>query len=176
MESAHAEHIKIVNTSSQKINELEMLSLAHKYQDLVLKYWNVPKYPITIYFADDWEESAKASIKENYIAYHWYRDEPFIFINMSNVRFYKKNLTVVLTHELGEATVNPFVDQYVIYKNRTVYLEITDPTSTTFTLGRYKVADFALPSFYDIKAKGPYSYKKSLKRPFKTNTGFEYIP
>ena len=93
---------------------------------------------------------------------------------MNRVKKDRSILTVVLTHELAETLVNPYLQKYTTYKNRRVPIEIADPTNSTFYINKTMVSDFALPSFYNIKGKAPYSYTKSLERPFQPNSLYSW--
>lgn len=177
IQPAYAEHITIRNNSSYEINEAAMLDLAHKYRNIVLRHWKVETYPITIYFDDGWMAGMQNHITDDHLAYHWYEgDRPYVYINMTRIKEISGSLTVVMTHELAEAIVNPFVDKYVIHKNRRVYIEIGDPSYNTFYINKYEVADFAYPSFYKKSGKAPYSHTRALKKPFRFLTGYFYNP
>jgi hypothetical protein len=168
MQPAHASNITIVNQSSYKVNETNLLKVSKRYKEIVLKYWKVEQVPITIYIVDNFQNNPM--ITKGHVAYHWYEDSPFIYISMNRLRANREVLSLVLTHELGESIVNPYLQKYTTYKNCRVPIEIADPTNDIFYIGKTPVSDFAFPAFYDIKAKGPYSYTRSLLKPFEPNS------
>jgi hypothetical protein len=160
--------ITIINQSSYTVNKTNLLKVSKKYKEIVLKYWAVDQVPITIYLVDNFQDNPM--ITKGHVAYHWYEDNPFIYISMNRLKANREVLSLVLTHELGESIVNPYLQKYTTYKNRRVPIEISDPTNDIFYIGKTPVSDFAFPAFYDIKAKGPYSYTRSLLKPFEPNS------
>lgn len=186
--SVSANNITIVNDSSKKVNIANLLRVSVAYRKLVIQKWKTADLPLTIYLVDDWLPATKATgISSQAIGYHWNTGAlPHIYVNMNKLEdsvtigktviiFDSYDLSTVVTHEVAEATVNPFASssRLIVHNKKKIEIEVCDPTFSTFMMDKLPVADFALPSFFKDKGKAPYSYARSLTAPFTTaNEGF----
>lgn len=169
MPNSYASDINIINQSTKTVNVERLIKLSENYKKLVLKYWKVSDIPLNIYLVDFWDPGVIGYLDISAQGYHSYNESgPYIVINMSNTNI----LSMALTHEIAETLINPYIDKYVYYKGKKIYMEISDPTIDIFYIGYSPVSDFAFPSFYKINGKAPYSYTRSLKKPFLTNSGY----
>ena len=91
----------------------------------------------------------------------------------------KYTVASALTHELGEALINPYCNQWVdIYGDGyQVAHEICDPVQDNMIIceidnQKIALSDFVLPAWFNPQdLKGPYNYTKSLTQPFSLSAG-----
>jgi len=84
---------------------------------------------------------------------------------------YSPGVATVAMHELAEMLIDPTIDRYKTdSKGRNWLMEVCDHTVGSYAInyaGTNVVApDFTLPSFYDVKAKQPYSLLNVPPMPF----------
>jgi hypothetical protein len=75
-------------------------------------------------------------------------------------------MTLVMTHEVAEALVNPRLDRFITHGQSRRMLEIADMTEDGFLLTDAHVSNFALPSYFQSHGAFPYDYMGVLALPF----------
>lgn len=163
--------IDIINKTNILDEEIEkFVDVFNKILEEFCNDWKIEK-PIIKYVPKIWQSFEKIKItineKKEEKGYHGCKKNiPYgmIFIN--------KEFSVLLSHEIFEILINPYMKEYFEFENKKYKKEVCDPVIlNTFEISGIKISDWLLPSWYDKESKGPYNHLNTLKKPFQIDNG-----
>jgi hypothetical protein len=133
--------------------------------------WKIEK-PLIKYVPKIWPsfEKIKVTLNETQTenAFHGCKNN----IPYGNVCIINQDFSRLLSHEIFEILINPYMKEYFEFEGKRYKKEVCDPvTLNTFEISGIKISDWVLPSWYNLDSKGPYNHLNTLKNPFQIDNG-----
>jgi hypothetical protein len=163
--------IDIINRSNIEDNDIQnCLQNFDEVLDIFCQDWKVEK-PTLHYVPKIWPsfEEIKLTIFSSDVERGFHGTKKGIPYGSIYV---KKEYSKILTHEIFEIIINPYMKLTFQYNGEIYNKEVCDPVSKNIVYkNNLKFSDWLLPSWFKLESKGPYNHLDTLKKPFEVDNG-----